>query len=300
MRLTTQQQSERGRGSGCGDGGAFVAPVLVPCYRDPAEATAWTRDAPWSPAVPDSSAPISASGCSPRASMSSCMDNLITGSTGEHRAPRRQHAASPSSTTTSPTTSTCRAGSTTSSTSPRRRQPDRLPATCPIQTLKVGSLGRTRRSGWPRPGRALPARLHLRGLRRPAHPPAARGLLGKRQPGRAARGVRRGQALRRGADDGLPPPPRRRHPDRPDLQHLRPADAAQRRPRGARLHLPGAARASRSPSSATARRPARFCFVDDLIEGIWRLLAQRLRRSGEHRQPGRDDDAGVRRGRSSG
>ena len=60
-----------------------------------------------------------------------------------------------------------------------------------------------------RPGqgqeRALPARLHLRGLRRPARAPAARGLLGQRQPGRAARRVRRGQALLRGHDHGLPP-----------------------------------------------------------------------------------------------
>ena len=53
----------------------------------------------------------------------------------------------------------------------------------------------------------LPARLDLRGLRRPARPPAARDLLGQRQPDRPARRLRRGQALRRGDDDGLPAAP---------------------------------------------------------------------------------------------
>ena len=37
--------------------------------------------------------------------------------------------------------------------------------------------------------------------------------------------LRRGQAVRRGADDGLPHLARRRHRDRADLQHLRSADA---------------------------------------------------------------------------
>ena len=41
------------------------------------------------------------------------------------------------------------------------------------------------------------------------------------------------------------------------LQHLRPADAPDRRPRGVQLHRPGAAAASRSRSTATASRPAR-------------------------------------------
>ena len=39
----------------------------------------------------------------------------------------------------------------------------------------------------------------------------------------------------------------RRHPRRPHLQHLRPAHAPRRRPRGLQLHRPGAATASRSP-----------------------------------------------------
>ena len=50
---------------------------------------------------------------------------------------------------------------------------------------------------------------------------------------------------------------KRQHPHRADLQHLRPADASVRRPRGVELHSPGAARAKTSRSSATAARPAR-------------------------------------------
>src|SRR5205085_9040438 len=72
---------------------------------------------------------------------------------------------------------------------------------------------------------ALPARLDERGLRRSADPPAARDLLGTREPDRPAWGVRRGEALRRGADDGVPRPAGRRYGDRSDLQHLRPPDA---------------------------------------------------------------------------
>ena len=33
-----------------------------------------------------------------------------------------------------------------------------------------------------------------------------------------------------------------------------------------------------------------FCYVDDLVEGIWRLLHSRRGPAGEHRQPARDDD----------
>ena len=64
-----------------------------------------------------------------------------------------------------------------------------------------GRLARHAQGARPRQGeaRALPAREHVRVLRRPAGEPAARELLGPREPGRRARRVRRGQALRRGA-----------------------------------------------------------------------------------------------------
>ncbi len=69
-------------------------------------------------------------------------------------------------------------------------------------------------------GEVLPG-VDVGGLRRPARPPAAGDVLGQRQPDRAPWRVRRGQALRRGDDDGVPPPPRPRRADRSHLQHLR-------------------------------------------------------------------------------
>ena len=112
----------------------------------------------------------------------------------------------------------------------------------PLHTLKVGSYGTHHALGLAKQHRArFLTRLDVRGLRRPAGPSAARVLLGPREPDRPARRLRRGQALRRGADDGLPPPAGRRHGDRADLQHLRPADAPARRPRDPDVPAPGAA-----------------------------------------------------------
>ena len=120
------------------------------------------------------------------------------------------------------------------------RQPGRLPG--PPDRHAQGRLARHPQR--PRPGqgqgRPLPPGQHLRGLRRPRRPPPARGLLGQRQPDRPQGLLRRGQAVRRGHHHGLPPLPRRQDPDRPDLQHLRPPDEAQRRPGPPRLHGPGA------------------------------------------------------------
>ncbi len=129
-----------------------------------------------------------------------------------------------------------------------------------------GRLRHAQRAG---PGqeapRPVPHLLHQRGLRRPARAPAARDVLGQRQPDRPARSVRRGQALRRGADDGLPAPAGRGHLHRPDLQHLRTADAPERRPRRAHLPSPGALRAAGhglrrgDPDAELLLRPATWC-----------------------------------------
>ena len=89
---------------------------------------------------------------------------------------------------------------------------------------------------------ALRPGLDERGLRRSADPPTARDLLGQRQPGRAAGRLRRSEAVLRGDDDGLSPPAGRRHGDRADLQHLRPAHAVERRPGDPDLHAPGVRR----------------------------------------------------------
>ena len=74
----------------------------------------------------------------------------------------------------------------------------------PIHTLKVGSIGT----------------LHALGLAREKR---ARFVLAST----SARRLRRGEALLRGVDDGLPADPWRRHRDRPDLQHVRAADASR-------------------------------------------------------------------------
>ena len=130
-------------------------------------------------------------------------------------------------------------------------------ARLPLHTLKVGAYGTHNTLG---PGeeapRPLPDRLHQRGVRRSARAPAAGDLLGQREPDRPARRLRRGQALRRGAHDGLPAPAGRGHVHRTDLQHLRPADAAQRRARRARPSCARPSTASPSRSSATGPRRA--------------------------------------------
>ena len=44
------------------------------------------------------------------------------------------------------------------------------------------------------------------------------------------------------------------------------------------------------------RQTRSFCYVSDLIEGIYRLMMSAYDRPGEHRQPGGNDRAGVRQG----
>ena len=95
---------------------------------------------------------------------------------------------------------------------------------------------------------------------------------GNVNPDRPARRLRRGQAVRRGDDDGLPPLPRRGHADRPDLQHLRPAHAAQRRARACRRSSCQALRGEPLTVFGDGSQTRSFCYVDDLIEGICRLL----------------------------
>ncbi len=90
--------------------------------------------------------------------------------------------------------------------------------------------------------RADPAGLDRRGLRRPRGAPADRVVLGSRQPDRPPLQPRRGQALRRDALLRFPPPDEAADQGRADLQHLRPAHAPRRRPRGLQLHRAGPAR----------------------------------------------------------
>jgi hypothetical protein len=138
----------------------------------------------------------------------------------------------------------------------RAGEPDRLPgAADPDAEGRLAGHAQGAGAGEGE-GRALPARLHLGGVRRSAGAPAAGGLLGQRQPGRPARGLRRGQALRRGDDDGLPPLPRGGDAHRAHLQHLRPADAPRTTAAWCRTSSARRCAASRSRSSATAARRA--------------------------------------------
>ncbi len=72
-----------------------------------------------------------------------------------------------------------------------------------------------------------PADLDLRGLRRPGRASAARIVSRQRQPDRAARLLRRGQALRRDAVLRLLPPAQSAHSRGPHLQYLRAAHAPE-------------------------------------------------------------------------
>ena len=86
--------------------------------------------------------------------------------------------------------------------------------------------------------------------------PQVESYRGNVNPIGTARLLRRGQALRRDAVLRLSPPAQAAHQGGAHLQHLRPAHASQRRPRGVELHRPGAARARTSRSTATACRRA--------------------------------------------
>ncbi len=135
------------------------------------------------------------------------------------------------------------------------RLPDRLPASAAAHA--EGRLLRHpshARSGQGQ-ARALSDRLHQRGVRRSQGTSAGGDLLGTRQPDRPARRLRRGQALCRGADDGLPPPAG------VDTAIVRIFNTygARMRPHDGRAIPPSCARrlpTGRSPSSATARRRA--------------------------------------------
>ena len=163
---------------------------------------------------------------------------------------------------------------------------------------------RTRHAQLPRArqgqGRPLLPRLDERGLRRPAGPSAAGDLLGQRQPDRPAGRVRRGQALRRGDDDGVPPSPRPRRADRAHFQHLR---AAQMRPDDGRAvsnFLVQALQGKPITVFGDGRQTRWFCYVDDEVRGFLALLDSDLDRPGEHRQPRRVHDPPAGRARRRG
>ena len=147
--------------------------------------------------------------------------------------------------------------STTSTIRCRRPRPACIGA---INMLGPGQARRRARSSRPRPARST-------AIRR-VHPQTEE-YWGNVNPIGPARLLRRGQALRRDAVLRLPPPAPAAHQGGAHLQHLWPAHAPERRPRGVELHRPGAA--GRGHHHLRRRQQTRsFCYVDDLIEGLVR------------------------------
>ena len=120
----------------------------------------------------------------------------------------------------------------------------RLADSLPVQPGQDGEVERDGRDQHARARQAgrrpHPPGLDVRGLRRSHRAPADRDLLGQREPDRSAVLLRRRQAGRRDADDGLPPGRPGGHPDRAHLQHVRHPDA-------------GRATAASSPTSSCRR-----------------------------------------------
>ena len=170
----------------------------------------------------------------------------------------------------------------------------------PLQTLKVGSVGTQNALGlakWKRARFLISSTSEVYGD--PQVHPQPETLLGARQPDRPARRLRRGQALRRGADDGVPQPAGREYRDRSYLQYVRPEDAKERRPRDGHVPAPG----TRGQAAHRLRRR-----LADAVALLRRrpdprpLPARHVRRApaGQHRQPrSRGDDARARRRRAS-
>jgi UDP-glucuronate decarboxylase len=136
----------------------------------------------------------------------------------------------------------------------------------PVQTTKTSVHGAINMLGLAKRTGQDPAGLHQRGLRRPARPPAARGLLGQRQPDRPALLLRRGQALRRDAVLRLPSPAR-----------LRIKVARIFNTYGPRMHpndgrvvsnfIVQALRGEPITLYGDGSQTRSFCYVDDLIDG---------------------------------
>ena len=143
----------------------------------------------------------------------------------------------------------------------------------PVQTTKTSVHRRDQHAGPGQAGaRAHPAGIDQRGLRRPGGASAARGLLGQRQPDRHPQLLRRRQALRRDAVLRLPPP----------AQRWKSGSSASSTPTARACTPTTAAWSATSSCRRCAGRTSRiygdgqqtrcFCYVDDLIEGMVRMM----------------------------
>jgi dTDP-glucose 4,6-dehydratase len=162
----------------------------------------------------------------------------------------------------------------------------------PIPTLKVGALGTHNALGL---AKAKGARFMLASTSEvygdPLEHPQKESYWGNVNPVGPARRVRRGQALCRGHDDGLPPLSRPGCEDRAHLQHVRPPHARARRPRRAELHCAGPEERGcdhlrQWPADAQLLLRQRSGQRHHRADGVER------ERAGEHRQSARDVDRG--------
>ena len=143
----------------------------------------------------------------------------------------------------------------------------------PLETMDVGSLGTRNALDLARgERRALPRRVDQRDLRRPARAPADRGLQRQRRPHRPACGVRRSEALRRDADDDVPPAVRASTPAIVRIfntygPRLRPADG-----RVVSNFLAQAAEGKPLTIYGDGSQTRSFCYVDDEVRGLVALF----------------------------
>ena len=204
----------------------------------------------------------------------------------QHRAPRAPRSGSASSATTSRSSSTSTARSTPCSTSPPR-PPRSTTWSCRSRRSKSARSARTTRSASRHgQGGALPAGLDLRGLRRPARPSRSRRPTGAT----STRSARAASTTRPSASrEAITMAYQRAHGVDTRIVRIFNTYGERMRPRDGRVvpALIGQALAGEPMTVfGDGSQTRSFCYVSDLVDGIYRLLLSDENRAGQHRQPG--------------
>ena len=195
-----------------------------------------------------------------------CLDNLVDGSTAQHRPSSTGDPRSDSSCRTSPRRPTVEVG--LSSCTSRRRRVRSTTTGCPLETM-CGQLARDVAAARHRPGdgRAADLRVDVRGLRRSARPPAAGDVLGQRGPV----GPRSCYDESKRFGEALVMSMRRVHGVRATIVRLFNTYGPRMRLDDGRVdpgaHDGGAGRAGRSSLHGDGSQTRSFCYVSDLVDG---------------------------------